>query len=205
MSVSMLMDRYTTQAVPALMKRFNYGNPMQVPRVAKVIVNVGVGEGKDNARAIDATVNDVRIIAGQQPVVVKSRKSIAAFKLRAGMSVGVRVTLRGRRMENFLEKLVTIALPRVRDFRGLSPNAFDGRGNYNLGLKEQIVFPEIDYDKIDKLRGMEVTIVTTAATDDEARELLTALGMPFRTAEQQAEMGVPRKPRRKKTQFKRGR
>jgi large subunit ribosomal protein L5 len=153
---------------------------MEVPRVSKVIVNIGIGEAKDNVRALESAVEDVRTITGQQPVVVKARKSVAAFKLRAGMPVGIRATLRGRRMWYFLEKLVTVALPRIRDFRGINPDGFDGRGNYSLGLREQIIFPEIDYDKIDKLRGLEVSIVTTAETDDEGRSLLVQLGMPFR-------------------------
>jgi large subunit ribosomal protein L5 len=171
---------YRDRVVPAMMKQFDYENVMQVPRVAKIIVNIGIGEAKDNARALDAAVNDVRTITGQQPVVVKARKSVAAFKLRAGMPVGIRTTLRGRRMWYFLEKLVGVALPRIRDFRGVNPDAFDGGGNYSLGLREQIIFPEVDYDRIDKLRGLEVSIVTTATTDEEGRSLLTQLGMPFR-------------------------
>jgi len=171
---------YRERVVPALMKQFDYENVMQVPRVAKVIVNIGIGEAKDNARALEAAVGDVRTITGQQPVVVKARKSVAAFKLRAGMPVGIRTTLRGRRMWYFLEKLVGVALPRIRDFRGVNPDAFDGSGNYSLGLREQIIFPEVDYDKIDKLRGLEVSIVTTATSDEEGRSLLTQLGMPFR-------------------------
>jgi large subunit ribosomal protein L5 len=171
---------YRERVVPALMKQFDYENVMQVPRVAKVIVNIGIGEAKDNARALEAALGDVRTITGQQPVVVKARKSVAAFKLRAGMPVGIRTTLRGRRMWYFLEKLVGVALPRIRDFRGVNPDAFDGSGNYSLGLREQIIFPEVDYDKIDKLRGLEVSIVTTATSDEEGRSLLTQLGMPFR-------------------------
>ena len=171
---------YRERVVPALMKQFDYENVMQVPRVAKIIVNIGIGEAKDNARALEAAVGDVRTITGQQPVVVKARKSVAAFKLRAGMPVGIRATLRGRRMWYFLEKLVVVALPRIRDFRGINPDAFDGSGNYSLGLREQIIFPEVDYDKIDKLRGLEVSIVTTAKSDEEGRSLLTQLGMPFR-------------------------
>ncbi|HEY4026795.1 MAG TPA: 50S ribosomal protein L5 [Candidatus Dormibacteraeota bacterium] len=171
---------YRDRVVPALMKQFDYDNVMQVPKVAKVIVNIGIGEAKDNARALESAVNDVRTITGQQPVVVKARKSVAAFKLRAGMPVGIRATLRGRRMWYFLEKLVGVALPRIRDFRGVNPDAFDGGGNYSLGLREQIIFPEVDYDKIDKLRGLEISIVTTATTDEEGRSLLTQLGMPFR-------------------------
>ncbi|HKF76200.1 MAG TPA: 50S ribosomal protein L5 [Candidatus Dormibacteraeota bacterium] len=175
-----MLHQYRARALPALMKEFDYDNVMQAPRIAKVIVNIGIGEAKDNAKALEAAVSDVRIITGQQPVVVKARKSVAAFKLRAGMPVGIRATLRGRRMWYFLEKLVTVALPRIRDFRGISPDAFDGSGNYSLGLREQIIFPEVDYDRIDKLRGLEVSIVTTAKTDEEGRSLLTQLGMPFR-------------------------
>ena len=175
-----LARQYRERVVPSLMKEFDYVNTMQVPRVAKVIVNIGIGEAKDNAKALESAVGDVRTITGQQPVVVKARKSVAAFKLRAGMPVGIRATLRGRRMWYFLEKLVTVALPRIRDFRGINPDGFDGGGNYSLGLREQIIFPEVDYDKIDKLRGLEVSIVTTAKTDEEGRSLLTQLGMPFR-------------------------
>ncbi len=175
-----LARQYRDRAVPAMMKEFDYANVMEVPRVAKVVVNIGIGEAKDNAKALESAVGDVRTITGQQPVVVKARKSVAAFKLRAGMPVGIRTTLRGRRMWYFLEKLVTVALPRIRDFRGVNPDGFDGSGNYSLGLREQIIFPEVDYDKIDKLRGLEVSIVTTAKTDEEGRSLLTQLGMPFR-------------------------
>jgi large subunit ribosomal protein L5 len=178
-----LQDRYRETIVPALMKEFDYGNPMEVPKVAKVILNIGIGEAKDNDKALEAARNDVRIITGQQPVTVKSKKSVAAFKLRAGMPVGIRTTLRGRRMYYFLEKLINVALPRIRDFRGVTPEAFDGRGNYSLGLREQIIFPEVDYDKIDKLRGLEITVVTTAKTDEEGRSLLTQMGMPFRKRE----------------------
>jgi large subunit ribosomal protein L5 len=179
----MLNKQYQDKIVPALMKEFDYGNVMEVPRLAKVVVNIGIGEAKDNDKALEAARGDVRTITGQQPVVVKSKKSVAAFKLRAGMPVGIRTTLRGRRMYYFLEKLINVALPRIRDFRGVSPEAFDGRGNYTLGLREQIIFPEVDYDKIDKLRGLEVTVVTTAKTDDEARSLLAQMGMPFRKRE----------------------
>jgi large subunit ribosomal protein L5 len=161
-------------------KEFDYSNTMEVPRIAKVIVNIGIGEAKDNDKALDAAVGDVVTITGQKPALIKARKSVAAFKLRAGQTVGIKATLRGRRMWFFLDKLLNVALPRIRDFRGVSPEGFDGRGNYSLGLREQVVFPEIDYDKIDKLRGLEVSIVTTARTDDEARSLLTRLGMPFR-------------------------
>jgi large subunit ribosomal protein L5 len=175
-----LKERYNEEVVPALLKELNLSNVMQVPRVEKVVVNIGVGEALDNAKSLDAAVGDLTQITGQKPVITKARKSIAAFKLREGRAIGVKVTLRGERMWSFLDRLMNIALPRVRDFRGISPDAFDGRGNYTLGLREQLVFPEIDYDKIDKLRGLEVTIVTSGRTDDEARQLLTMLGMPFR-------------------------
>jgi large subunit ribosomal protein L5 len=177
---SVLKERYSEEVVPALKKALDVSNIMQVPKVKKVVVNIGVGEALDNAKALDAAVGDLTQIAGQKPVVTKARKSIAAFKLREGRQIGVKVTLRGERMWSFLDRLMNIALPRVRDFRGISPDAFDGRGNYTLGLREQLVFPEIDYDKIDKLRGLEITIVTTARTDDEGRQLLQLLGMPFR-------------------------
>jgi large subunit ribosomal protein L5 len=175
-----MKERYKNEVVPALKKSLKIDNIMQVPRVSKVVVNIGVGEALDNAKALDAAVGDMTQITGQKPVVTKARKSIAAFKLREGRSIGVRVTLRGERMWSFLDRLMNIALPRVRDFRGISSDAFDGRGNYTLGLREQLVFPEIEYDKIDKLRGLEITIVTTARTDDEGRQLLQLLGMPFK-------------------------
>lgn len=175
-----LKERYDKEIVPALMKSLNLDNIMRVPRIQKVVVNVGVGEALENPKALDAVVGDLTVITGQKPVVQKARKSIANFKLREGRAIGVKVTLRGERMWSFLDRLMNIALPRVRDFRGISPNAFDGRGNYTLGLREQLVFPEIDYDKIDKLRGLEITIVTTAQNDDESRQMLTMLGMPFR-------------------------
>jgi len=175
-----LLTTYRDTIAPQLTKEFDYGNTMEVPRISKVVVNIGIGEAKDNDKALDAAVGDVVTITGQKPQLVKARKSVAAFKLRAGQTVGIKTTLRGRRMWYFLDKLVNVALPRIRDFRGVSPEGFDGRGNYSLGLREQVVFPEIDYDKIDKLRGLEVSIVTTARTDDEARSLLTRLGMPFR-------------------------
>ena len=175
-----LLVSYRDKIVPQMTKEFEYENVMQVPRVAKVTVNVGIGEGKDNDKALDAAVGDVVTITGQKPALIKARKSVAAFKLRAGQTVGIKTTLRGRRMWYFLDKLLNVALPRIRDFRGVNPDGFDGRGNYSLGLREQVVFPEIDYDKIDKLRGLEVSIVTTARNDDEARSLLTRLGMPFR-------------------------
>lgn len=175
-----LKDRYENEVAPALMKSLSLTNTMEVPRIKKVIVNVGAGEALDNAKALDAAVADVTQITGQKPVVTKARKSIANFKLREGRAIGVKVTLRGERMWSFLDRLMNIALPRVRDFRGISPNAFDGRGNYTLGLREQLVFPEIEYDKIDKLRGLEISIVTSARTDDEGRQLLQMLGMPFK-------------------------
>jgi large subunit ribosomal protein L5 len=175
-----MLTAYRDAVVPQLTKEFDYANVMQVPRVAKVVVNIGIGEAKDNDKALDAAVGDVTTITGQRPALIKARKSVANFKLRAGQTIGIKTTLRGRRMWYFLDKLVNVALPRIRDFRGVSPEGFDGRGNYSLGLREQVVFPEIDYDKIDKLRGLEVSIVTTARSDDEARSLLTRLGMPFR-------------------------
>jgi large subunit ribosomal protein L5 len=175
-----LKERYQKEIVPALMKSLNLDNVMQVPRVEKVVVNIGLGEALDNPKALDAAVSDISLVTGQKPVITKARKSIAAFKLREGRSIGVKVTLRGDKMWSFLDRLMNVALPRVRDFRGISPNSFDGRGNYTLGLVEQLVFPEIEYDKIDKLRGMEVAIVTTARNDDHGRQLLQMLGMPFR-------------------------
>jgi len=175
-----LLVTYREKIVSQMTKEFEYENVMQVPRVAKVVVNIGIGEAKDNDKALDAAVGDVVTITGQKPALIKARKSVAAFKLRQGQTIGIKTTLRGRRMWYFLDKLLNIALPRIRDFRGVNPEGFDGRGNYSLGLREQVVFPEIDYDKIDKLRGLEVAIVTTARNDDEARSLLTRLGMPFR-------------------------
>jgi large subunit ribosomal protein L5 len=175
-----MLTTYRDSIVPQLTKEFDYANVMQVPHIDKIVVNVGIGEAKDNDKALDAAVGDVTTITGQKPQLIKAKKSVAAFKLRAGQTVGIKTTLRGRRMWYFLDKLLNIALPRIRDFRGVSPDGFDGRGNYSLGLREQVVFPEIDYDKIDKLRGLEVSIITTARSDDEARSLLTRLGMPFR-------------------------
>jgi len=175
-----LEDKYLNEAVPALMDQFGYKNIMEVPKVVKVVINMRVGEAKENAKFLEAAVNDMTIISGQKPVITKAKKSVAAFKVRTGMPIGCKVTLRGNRMYEFLDKLINIALPRVRDFRGVSPNAFDGRGNYALGIKEQLIFPEIDYDKIDKIRGMDIIIVTTSKTDEEARELLRLMGMPFR-------------------------
>jgi large subunit ribosomal protein L5 len=182
-TVPNLQRAYDERVLPKLMRDFEYANPMQAPKLDKIVVNIGIGEAKDNPRALEAAVRDVRLITGQQPVVVRSRKSVAAFKLRAGMPVGVRATLRGKYMWYFLERVIAITLPRIRDFRGISADAFDGRGNYSLGLREQISFPEIEYDQIDKLRGLEVTVVTTARTDEEGRALLTELGMPFRRPE----------------------
>ena len=175
-----LKERYETEIAPALKKALNLDNVMEIPRIRKIVVNIGVGEALENAKALDAAVSDMTQITGQKPVITKARLSIANFKLREGRAIGVKVTLRGDRMWAFLDRLMNVALPRVRDFRGISPDAFDGRGNYTLGLREQLVFPEIEYDKIDKLRGLEVAIVTTARTDDEARQLLQMLGMPFR-------------------------
>jgi large subunit ribosomal protein L5 len=180
-----LLVRYQGEIVPALVKEFRYGNAMEVPRLEKAVVNIGMGEAIQNGRAIDAASADIRQITGQQPIVIRARKSVAAFKLREGMPIGIKVTLRSRRMYDFLDKLINVALPRIRDFRGVDPKAFDGHGNYTLGLREQLVFPEIDYDKIDKLRGLEVCVVTTAKTDEEGRALLTHLGMPFRKPGQQ--------------------
>jgi large subunit ribosomal protein L5 len=175
-----LKERYQSEIVPALKDNLNVENIMEVPRVQKVVVNIGVGEALDNAKALDAAVEDLTKIVGQKPVITQARKSIANFKLREGRSIGVKVTLRGERMWSFLDRMMNVALPRERDFRGISPDSFDGRGNYTLGFREQLVFPEIDFDKIDKIRGLEVSIVTTARTDEEGRELLKLLGMPFR-------------------------
>lgn len=175
-----LQDLYRKQILPTLVREFNYSNVMQAPKVQKIVVNIGIGEAISNAKALDAAVKDMTQITGQKPLVVKSKKSIATFKLREGMPIGIRVTLRGDTMYYFLDRLMNIALPRTRDFRGVSRDAFDGRGNYTLGLREQLIFPEIDYDTIDKVRGMEVTIVTSAKTDDEGRRLLQLMGMPFR-------------------------
>lgn len=177
--MSRLQDKYLNEVVPALMQRFNYKNIMEVPRIVKIIVNMGINDARENPKAIEAATGDLATITGQKPIVTKARKSIAAFKLREGMPVGAKVTLRAQKMYDFLDKLFNINLPRVRDFRGVSPDAFDGRGNYTLGIREQLIFPEIDYDKIDRVRGMDITIVTTAKTDEEARELLKNLGMPF--------------------------
>ena len=176
-----LKERYAKEILPALMKEFSFRNVMEAPRVKKVVVNIGMGEALDNAKALDAAVEDVRKITGQQPVISKARKSIAAFKLREGRAIGVKVDLRGERMWALLDRLVNVALPRTRDFSGVNPDAFDGRGNYTLGLREQLYFPEIEYDQIDKVRGLEITIVTTAQNDEEGRRLLSLMGMPFRS------------------------
>ena len=179
---SALRERYDTSVRDELRKQFGYGNIMQIPKVEKIVLNIGMGESIGNAKTMDAAANDLALITGQRPIVTRSRKAISNFRLRIGMPIGLKVTLRGERMWHFLEKLVTVALPRIRDFQGVPERSFDGRGNFSLGLKEQLVFPEIDYDKIDRLRGLEITIVTTARTDEEGRALLRHLGMPFRTA-----------------------
>ena len=174
-----LKDFYVKEAAPALMKKFSYKSVMQIPKLEKIVINVGAGEAKENSKAIDAISGDLAKITGQKPVVCRAKKSVANFKLREGMPNGVKVTLRGDKMYEFMDRLFNVALPRVRDFRGINPNSFDGRGNYNMGLKEQLIFPEIDFDKIDKVRGMDICFVTTATTDEEARELLTLMGAPF--------------------------
>ena len=174
-----LKERYTTEAVPALQKQFGYGNPNQVPRLDKIVVNIGLGEALTNAKAVDAAVGDLQLITGQKPIVTRAKRSIAQFRVRTGNPIGVKVTLRGERMWDFLERLTRLALPRIRDFRGVPGKSFDGRGNYSLGLREQLAFPEIDYDKVDRLRGLEISIVTTAKTDEESKKLLELLGMPF--------------------------
>ena len=174
-----LQETYAKEIAPALMKKFNYKSVMQIPKLDKVVINVGCGEARDNPKIMDAILSDLAKITGQKPIVCKAKKSVANFKLREGMPIGAKVTLRGNKMWEFLDRLFNVALPRVRDFRGINPNAFDGRGNYALGLKEQLIFPEIEYDKIDKIRGMDIVICTTAQTDEEARELLTLVGAPF--------------------------
>ena len=174
-----IKEKYLNEAVPALQQKFGYKNPMQIPKLSKIVINMGLGDCKDNPKALEVAVKELAAIAGQQPLVTKARKSIANFKLREGMNVGAKVTLRGSRMEEFMDKLVNIALPRVRDFRGVSDKAFDGRGNSALGIREQLLFPEIEYDKVEKIRGMEMIFVTTAQTDEECKELLRLLGMPF--------------------------
>lgn len=176
---SNLKELYVSTVAPALMKKFGYKSVMQIPKIDKVVINVGAGEAKENAKVIDAIMTDLAAITGQKPVVCRAKKSVANFKLREGMNIGAKVTLRGDTMYEFVDRLFNVALPRVRDFRGINPNGFDGRGNYNMGLREQLIFPEIDYDKIDKVRGMDICFVTTAKTDEESRELLTLLGAPF--------------------------
>ncbi|MBE7052723.1 MAG: 50S ribosomal protein L5 [Ruminococcaceae bacterium] len=176
---SRLRAQYENEVRKVLMEKYGYKSPMEIPKIEKVVINIGVGEAKDNAKALEAAVNDLGLITGQKPVITKAKKSVANFKIREGMNLGCKVTLRSDKMYEFLDRLINIALPRVRDFRGINPNSFDGRGNYCLGIKEQLIFPEIDYDKIDKLRGMDIIVVTTAKTDEEARELLTLMGAPF--------------------------
>lgn len=175
-----LKETYQKEIIGGMVKKFGYKNVMQVPKIEKIVINMGIGEAKENSKVLDSAMNDLAIIAGQKPVTTKAKNSIANFKIREGMPIGCKVTLRGERMYEFLDRLVNLALPRVRDFRGVNPNAFDGRGNYALGIKEQLIFPEIEYDKVDKVRGMDIIIVTTAATDEEARELLAQFGMPFK-------------------------
>lgn len=177
--MSRLKDTYQNEIVDAMMKKFGYKNVMQVPKINKIVINMGVGEAKDNAKLLDSAVKDLETISGQKAVLTRAKKSVANFKIREGLAIGCKVTLRGEKMYEFLDRLVNLALPRVRDFRGVNPNSFDGRGNYALGIKEQLIFPEIEYDKVDKVRGMDVIIVTTAGTDEEARELLTLFNMPF--------------------------
>jgi len=177
-----LKDKYLNEVVPAMQEKFKYKSAMQIPKLEKIVLNMGVGEVKENPKAIEAAANDMALITGQRPVITKAKKSVAAFKLRQGMNIGCKVTLRGNRMYEFADKLLNVALPRVRDFRGVNKNSFDGRGNYALGIKEQLIFPEIDYDKVDRVRGMDIIFVTTAQTDEEARELLKLLGMPFSQA-----------------------
>ena len=177
--MSRMKDFYLSEVVPAMIKKFQYKNPMEVPKLEKIVINMGVGEARENPKALESAVSDMTIISGQKPIITKAKKSIANFKLREGMPIGCKVTLRGPKMYDFADRLISLALPRVREFLGVKANAFDGRGNYALGIKEQLIFPEISYDKIDKVRGMDVIFVTTAKTDEEARELLTLLGMPF--------------------------
>jgi len=177
-----MQDKYKNEIVPALMQKFEYKSIMQVPKLEKIVINMGLGEAVANSKVLDAAVEDLQLISGQKPVITKAKKSIAGFKIREGMPIGAKVTLRGDRMYHFLDKLFNVALPRVRDFRGISPKAFDGRGNYTLGLKEQLIFPEVEYDKVDKVRGMDIIFVTTATTDEEGREFLRLMGAPFRQA-----------------------
>ncbi len=174
-----LKDMYRSEVAPALMAKFNYKSPMQIPKFDKIVINVGAGDAKDNSKVIDSIIDEISLIAGQKAVPTYARKSVANFKLREGVKIGVKVTLRGDRMYEFMDRLFTFALPRVRDFKGINPNGFDGRGNYSMGLREQLIFPEIEYDKVDKIRGMDITFVTTATTDEEAKELLTLMGAPF--------------------------
>jgi len=174
-----LKDKYKVEVIPALQTKFNYSSIMQIPKLEKIVLNMGVGEVKDNPKAMDSAVSDMTLITGQRPIITKAKKSVAAFKLREGMNIGCKVTLRGERMYEFVDKLFNAAIPRVRDFRGVSNNSFDGRGNYSLGIKDQLIFPEVEYDKVDKLRGMDIAFVTTAKSDEEAKELLKLLGMPF--------------------------
>ncbi|MFP4697113.1 MAG: 50S ribosomal protein L5 [Eubacteriales bacterium] len=175
-----LRELYDNEIVDSMIKKFGYTNKLAVPKIEKVVINMGVGEAKENAKVLDSAVKDLETIAGQKPIITKAKKSVAAFKVREGMPIGTKVTLRGKRMYDFIDRLINLALPRVRDFRGVNPNAFDGRGNYALGIKEQLIFPEIEYDKIDKVRGMDIIFVTTSNSDEEARELLSLFGMPFR-------------------------
>ena len=177
--MSRMREKYKAEIAPAMMQKFGYKSVMQIPKLEKIVINVGLGEARENPKAIEAACNDIAAITGQKPIVTKAKKSVANFKLREGMNIGCKVTLRGEKMYEFMDRLFNLALPRVRDFRGINPNAFDGRGNYSLGIKEQLIFPEIDYDKIDKIRGMDIVFVTTAKTDEEARELLTQFGAPY--------------------------
>ena len=177
--MSRMQEKYAKEVAPALLEKFGYKSVMQIPKIEKIVINIGLGEAKDNAKALDGATQDLMAITGQKPIITKAKKSVAAFKIREGMSIGCKVTLRRDKMYDFLDRLYNVALPRVRDFRGINPDSFDGRGNYSLGIKEQLIFPEIDYDKIDKIRGMDIIIVTTAKTDEEARELLSMLGAPF--------------------------
>ena len=177
--MSRMQEKYKNEVAPALMAKFGYKSTMQIPKLEKIVINIGMSDAKENPKVIDAAMNDLALITGQKPVVTKARKSVANFKLREGMNIGCKVTLRSEKMYEFLDRLFSIALPRVRDFKGINPNSFDGRGNYSLGIKEQLIFPEIDYDKIDKIRGMDIIMVTTAKTDEETRELLSLMGAPF--------------------------
>ncbi|MBQ7751550.1 MAG: 50S ribosomal protein L5 [Clostridia bacterium] len=177
--MSRMQEKYKNEVAPALMEKFGYKSPMQIPKLEKIVVNIGMSDAKENPKVIEAAMNDLSLITGQKPVITKARKSVANFKLREGMNIGCKVTLRADKMYDFIDRLFSVALPRVRDFKGINPNSFDGRGNYSLGVKEQLIFPEIDYDKIDKIRGMDIIVVTTAKTDEEARELLSLMGAPF--------------------------